>query len=138
MSRSLENILFGAPSPRAQAVTRAMSALAAAALLALAAGIVYRFHNAGQLDARFWNFFAWSTTWSFLGKGLLGTMASAAMAAVIALGLGLVLMLGRLAPLRLLRKQHVGIPHAAIKRVNQNPLAGFRVFRFDKSHRRKF
>ena len=103
MSRSLENILFGAPSPRAQAVTRAMSALAAAALLALATGIVYRFHNAGQLDARFWNFFAWSTTWSFLGKGLLGTMASAAMAAVIALGLGLVLMLGRLAPLRLLR-----------------------------------
>ncbi len=103
MSRSLEDILFGAPSPRAQAVTRAMSALAAAALLALAAGIVYRFHNAGQLDARFWNFFAWPTTWSFLGKGLLGTMASAAMAAAIALGLGLVLLLGRLAPLRLLR-----------------------------------
>ena len=103
MSRSLEDILFGAPSPQAQAVTRALSALAAAALLALAAGIVFRFHNAGQLDARFWNFFAWSTTWSFLGEGLLGTMASAAMAAVIALGLGLVLMLGRLAPLRLLR-----------------------------------
>ena len=103
MSRSLEDILFGAPSPQAQAVTRALSALAAAALLALAAGIVFRFHNAGQLDARFWNFFAWSTTWSFLGEGLLGTMASAAMAAAIALGLGLVLLLGRLAPLRLLR-----------------------------------
>ncbi len=36
-------------------------------------------HHRGQLDARFWNFFAWATTWSFLGQGLLGTMASAAM-----------------------------------------------------------
>ena len=103
MSRALEDILFGAPSPRARATMRAMSALAAAVLLVLAAGIVFRFHSAGQLDARFWKFFAWPTTWSFLGEGLLGTMASAAMAAAIALALGLVLLLGRLAPLRLLR-----------------------------------
>jgi His/Glu/Gln/Arg/opine family amino acid ABC transporter permease subunit len=79
-----------------------MSAVSAAMLLLLAAGIVLRFHSAGQLDARFWNFFAWATTWSFLGQGLLSTMASAAMAAVIALALGLVL-LGRLARPRLLR-----------------------------------
>ena len=56
MSRRLEDILFGAPSPRDRAVTRAMSALTAAVLLALAAGIVFRFHSAGQLDARFWKF----------------------------------------------------------------------------------
>ena len=103
MSRRLEDILFGAPSPRAQALARATSALAAAVLLVLAAGIVLRFRSAGQLDARYWNFFAWPTTWTFLAEGLLGTMASAAMAAVIALALGLVLMIGRLAPMRLLR-----------------------------------
>ncbi|MBO9680091.1 MAG: amino acid ABC transporter permease [Acidovorax sp.] len=103
MSRPLEDILFGAPSPRAQAVTRAASAVAAAGLLLLAAGIVLQFHTAGQLDARFWEFFAWPTTWAFLGKGLLGTLASSAMAAAIALALGLVLLVGRLARPRLVR-----------------------------------
>ena len=103
MSRPLEDLLFGAPSPRLRAAQRAMSALAALALLALAAGIVLQFHAAGQLDARFWHFFAWQTTWSFLAQGLLGTLASAATAAVIALALGLVLMLGRVARPRLLR-----------------------------------
>ncbi|WHZ13071.1 MAG: ABC transporter, permease protein (cluster 3, basic aa/glutamine/opines) [Burkholderiaceae bacterium] len=103
MSRPLEDILFGAPSPRARAVIRAMSVIAAAVLLVLAAGIAVRFHTAGQLDARLWRYFAWPTTWAFLGEGLLGTMASAAMAGVIALGLGLVLLIGRLARPRLLR-----------------------------------
>ena len=103
MSRSLEDALFSAPSRRALAAQRAASVLAVAVLLVLAAGIVLRFQSAGQLDARFWNYFAWPTTWSFLGRGLLGTMASAALAAVIALTLGLALMIGRLAPLRLAR-----------------------------------
>ena len=103
MSRSLEDALFSAPSLRALTVQRAASVLAAALLLVLAAGIMHRFHTAGQLDARFWNFFAWPTTWAFLGQGLLGTLASAALAAVIALALGLALMIGRLAPLRLAR-----------------------------------
>ncbi len=103
MSRTLEDILFGAPSPRAQTITRLVSAIAAVVLLLLAAGIVFRFHSAGQLEARYWSFFTWPTTWAFLGKGLLGTMASAAMAAVIALTLGLVLMLGRVARTRLVR-----------------------------------
>jgi His/Glu/Gln/Arg/opine family amino acid ABC transporter permease subunit len=103
MSRSLEDILFGNPSPQARTATRAASAVAAVVLLLLAAGVVLRFHAAGQLGARYWEFFALPTTWAFLAKGLLGTMASAAMAAAIALSLGLVLLLGRLARPRLLR-----------------------------------
>ncbi len=103
MSRPLEDILFGNPSPQALALTRVVSVIAAAVLLLLAAGIVVRFHSAGQLDARFWEFFTWPTTWAFLAKGLLGTLASAAMAAVIALAFGLVLLVGRLAQLRLVR-----------------------------------
>ena len=82
---------------------RVASAIAAAVLVLLAAGIVSRFHDAGQLDARLWEYFALPTTWSFLARGLLGTLASATMAAVIALALGLALMLGRLARLRLMR-----------------------------------
>jgi His/Glu/Gln/Arg/opine family amino acid ABC transporter permease subunit len=103
MNRSLEDILFGAPTPRARTLTRGMSVVAAGVLLLLAAGIVFRFHSAGQLDARYWKFFAWPTTWAFLAKGLLGTLASAAMATVIALSLGLVLLAGRLARTRLVR-----------------------------------
>lgn len=109
MSRAPEDILFAAPSAQARTALRATSALAAAALLLLAAGVVLRFDAAGQLQARFWEFFAWPTTWSFLAKGLLGTLASAAMAAVIALALGLVLLLGRLARLRLVRWPSIAV-----------------------------
>ena len=109
MSRPLEDILFGAPSPRVQTVTRVVSVIAAAALFLLTAGIVFRFHSAGQFDARLWNFFAWPTTWAFLVQGLLGTLASAAMAAVIALTLGLVLLVGRLAHSRLVRWPSIAI-----------------------------
>ncbi len=103
MSRSLEDTLFGMPSPGARALTRAVSVVAAGLLLLLAVGIALRFQSAGQLEARYWQFFAWPTTWAFLAKGLLGTLASAAMSAFIALSLGLVLMMGRLSRLRLLR-----------------------------------
>jgi glutamate transport system permease protein len=103
MSRTLEDILFGDLNPRAQAVTRALSVTVAAAMLVLAAGVIYRFHAAGQFEKRLWEFFAWKTTWTFLGEGLLGTLASAAAAAVIALVLGLVLLVGRLSRLRLAR-----------------------------------
>ncbi|RZJ14862.1 MAG: amino acid ABC transporter permease [Haliea sp.] len=109
MSRALEEILFAAPSPRARALTRAASVAVAAVLLVLAAGIVYRFHAAGQLDARLWKLFTWRTTWDFLAKGLLGTLASAAMAAVIALVFGLVLLLGRLSRLRLARWPSIAV-----------------------------
>lgn len=103
MSRALEDLLFRDPTPRVQALTRAVSVAVAAALLGLVVAVVYRFHAAGQLDVRLWEFFAWPTTWAFLAKGLLGTLASAATAAVIALVLGLVLMAGRLSRLRLAR-----------------------------------
>ncbi len=103
MSRTLDELLFSDPNPRARAITRLVSVAVAIVLLGLGAGIVYRFHAAGQFNPRLWEFFAWPTTWAFLAKGLLGTLASAAMAAVIALVFGLVLVLGRLSPVRLMR-----------------------------------
>lgn len=109
MSRPLEDILFADPGTQTQARLRAASWIAASGLLVLAAGIVFRFHDAGQLDARFWKFFAWPTTWAFLGQGLLGTLASAAMAAAIALTLGLVLLTGRMARPRLVRWPSVAL-----------------------------
>ena len=109
MSRTLEDVLFGDLGARAQAITRAVGWAAAAGLLVLLAGVVYQFHSAGQFERRLWEFFAWQTTWAFLAEGLLGTLKSAAMAAVIALGFGLVLLVGRLSPLRLLRWPAVAV-----------------------------
>ena len=109
MSRTFEEILFGDLTHKEQAITRAVSVTVAAALLMLVAGVVYRFHAAGQFEGRLWEFFAWGTTWAFLGKGLLGTLASAAAAAVIALVLGLVLLVGRLSRLRLVRWPAVAV-----------------------------
>ena len=106
MSRALEDIMFGDPGPRAQAVTRALSVTVAVVLVA---AIIYRFYAAGQFDSRLWEFFGRTTTWAFLAKGLIGTLASAAMAAVIALVLGLVLLLGRLSRLRLVRLPSVAV-----------------------------
>jgi glutamate transport system permease protein len=109
MNRALEDILFGDPNPKAQVITRTVSLTVAATLLVLAAGIVYRFQAAGQFEGRLWEFFTWKTTWAFLAEGLLGTMASAAAAAVIALALGLVLLVGRLSRLRLVRWPAVAV-----------------------------
>ena len=109
MSRTLEDILFGDLSSKAQTIARALGVALAAAVLVLAAGTVYRFHEAGQFDRRLWEFFAWDTTWAFLGKALLGTLASAAAAAVIALVLGLVLLVGRLSRSRLARWPAVAV-----------------------------
>lgn len=103
MSRALEDIVFADLGHKAQALARVLSVIVAVALLVLAAAIVVRFHAADQFEGRLWEFFAWKSTWVFLGKGLLGTLASGAVAAVIALVLGLVLLAGRLSPQRLVR-----------------------------------
>lgn len=109
MSRALEDILFGAPSPQARKLTRVVSAAAAAVLLLMAAAVVFRFQSAGQLQLRLWHFFTLPTTWAFLGNGLIGTLASAAMAALIALTFGLVLLLGRMARPRLVRWPSIAV-----------------------------
>lgn len=109
MSRPLEDVLFGAPGARPRTGTRVASWLTGAALLALAAGVLVGFGSAGQLDARLWRLFTQASTWTFLADGLLGTLASAVMAAVIALGFGLVLLLGRLARPRLVRWPSVAL-----------------------------
>lgn len=109
MSRPLEDILFADPGPRARIIRRTASMAATVVLLLLAAAVVYRFHAAGQFNARLWEFFAWPTTWAFLAQGLLGTLASAAMAGAIALSFGLALLAGRLARLRLVRWPSIAV-----------------------------
>jgi glutamate transport system permease protein len=108
-ARTAEEALFENPSSRAQFWIRIGTATAVVALVALAVLVVYQFHQTGQLDAKYWSFFAASTTWLFLGTGLLGTLASAAMAGVLALVGGYVLLRGRLSKVAPVRWVSVGV-----------------------------
>jgi len=102
-ARSLEDVLFDNPDARGKRLIALGTSLASIVLIGLAVLIVLQFRDSGQLEARYWHFFLWPSTWSFLGWGLLGTLASAAMAALIALSVGLLLMAGRMSrvlPLR--------------------------------------
>jgi len=95
-TKSAEEALFENPDRRTRALIRVGTAIALLAMLGLIAAIVFRFYHAGQLESRYWKFFGWGTTWRFLFFGLIGTLASAGMAALIALTVGLVFMAGRL------------------------------------------
>lgn len=95
-ARSAEEALFENPDSRTRFLIRVGTIAAALLLIGLIVFIVLRFYDAGQLDARYWKFFGQFTTWKFLFSGLIGTMASAGMAGVIALTVGLVFMAGRL------------------------------------------
>lgn len=95
-SRTVEEALFQNPDTKTQVLIRLGTLVAIGFLILLAGLIVWQFHSAGQLQAKYWEFFAWPTTWGFLLSGLWGTLSSAAMAAVIALTVGLVFLAGRL------------------------------------------
>ncbi|KAB8290949.1 amino acid ABC transporter permease [Bifidobacterium avesanii] len=90
-----EAALFEIGGPRARRRILIGTILSALALAALFAWIVYRFYIKGQLDSRYWYFFAQLNVWEFIGMGLVGTMRAALGAGAIAVVFGLVLMLGR-------------------------------------------
>lgn len=102
-AKTVEDALFEHPDNRTKVLINIGTVLAVLALAGLGALIVRQFYVAGQLEKRYWEFFAWPTTWRFLLYGLGGTMASAGMAALIALSVGLLFLGGRMsrfAPLR--------------------------------------
>ena len=97
---NMRDALYEAPGPRARARMRVGTAVAAVAVAGLLAFVVYQFWATGQLDPRYWGFFTWGSTWSFLFSGFLGTLKVALAAGAIALVLGLALMLGRTSGVR--------------------------------------
>ena len=92
---SMRDALYEEPGPKTRKKMMVGTVVSLAAVVALAAWVVYRFWATGQLSSRYWELFTWRTTWAYLGKGLLGTFEVALTAAVISIVLGLVLMLGR-------------------------------------------
>ena len=93
---SIRDLLYEPPGPKTRRRIRIFTALS---LLVIAVGLVLmvrQFAVTGQLAARYWSFFAKTTTWRFLGQGLLTTLRAALTGALIAFALGFVLMRGKL------------------------------------------
>ena len=100
---SIRDVLYEAPGPRARKQIRIATLITVVLFALLAVLVIRRFHVSGQLDAKYWSFFTRLTTWTFLGKGLLGTIEVAAAAGAMAFGAGLLLMLGRIGKSRILQ-----------------------------------
>ncbi len=100
---SIREMLYEPPGPAAQKRIRLLTWLVLAALAALIALVVRQFAVTGQLDARYWSFFARASTWRFLGEGLLTTLEAAVTGAGIAFALGFLMMRGKLRKNRPLR-----------------------------------
>ena len=93
---SIRELLYEPPGPRVRRRIRLFTAISLVALAALLALMLRQFAVTGQFAAKYWFFFAWATTWRFLGQGLLTTLRAALTGALIAFALGFVLMRGRL------------------------------------------
>lgn len=97
---SIRDALYEAPGPRTRGWIAAGTAAVLLLLAALIYGIIHQFAINGQLDARYWSFFARYTTWRFIGNGLAGTLTAALTAGVITFFAGLLLMLGRISGIK--------------------------------------
>ena len=97
---SIRDFLYEPPGPRARRRIIAATVVSAAAVAAGLALVVRQFAVTGQLDARYWSFFARATTWRFLGQGLAGTVKAALAAGALTFCMGLLLMLGRISRTR--------------------------------------
>ena len=100
---SIRELLYELPGPAARKRISILTWLAMAALVVLTALAIRQFAVTGQLDARYWSFFARATTWRFLGEGLLTTLEAAVTGAGIAFALGFLMMRGKLRKNRPLR-----------------------------------
>lgn len=100
---SIRDVLYEKPGPKTRRRIAAAKAVSLTVFAALIVGIVRQFYIAGQLQPKYWSFFAKYTTWRFLGRGLAGTLEVAVMASIVAFGAALLLMLGRISKYKPLR-----------------------------------
>ncbi len=96
---SMRDALYEAPGPRTRRLTAILTIVSLVLVCIGLALVVRQFYVTGQLDAKYWAFFAQWSTWAYLLEGFLGTLVVAVTAAGISLVLGVVLMLGRTSPI---------------------------------------
>lgn len=100
---TIRDTLFEAPGPKTRRWIQILTVLSAIGIAALLYLLLKRFHDAGQFQSKYWSFFLKSTTWTFIGKGLLSTVLAALGAMAVSFTIAMVLMLGRIsrfAPVR--------------------------------------
>ncbi|MDP8976625.1 MAG: amino acid ABC transporter permease [Actinomycetota bacterium] len=90
-------MLSDALGPRARRRMRLISLVAAAAIAGLVLAALRRLADTGQLDAARWEPLTQGTVIRFLLGGLVATLRVASLAMVLAMAIGMVLALGRLA-----------------------------------------
>jgi glutamate transport system permease protein len=93
------SVLFDAPGPRARLRNRGIT-VATVVVLALAAWLIYsKLDERGQLTAAKWEPFLTANLWkTYVLPGIEGTLTAAAISIALALVLGFLLGVGRLAP----------------------------------------
>lgn len=92
---SIRDALYEEPGPKAKRRIAVATAVSVVLLAVIAALIVRQFYVTGQLGAKYWRFFARTTTWKFLGSGLAGTVKVALAAGIMAFAAGFLMMTGR-------------------------------------------
>ncbi|MET9417387.1 amino acid ABC transporter permease [Streptomyces klenkii] len=97
------NVLYDAPGPRARARNRLYGALSTVAILGLVAFVVYKLDDTGQFQAGLWDDYEYSDTHQRIVDGLLTTLKTFAIAAVLSVALGAVLAAARLSDHRPVR-----------------------------------
>ena len=107
MSRqiSVRDALYETPGKNARKIIIASTVISMVAMVFLICLVIKIFSDNGQLDAKYWAFFMRSTTWKFIGNGLLGTVEASLLAGVTAFAIGFIFMVMRISfykPLQLI------------------------------------
>ena len=99
------SVLFDAPGPRARRRNHVVSAVAAGALILVGWHVIARLSSKGQLTAAKWEPFLTGGLWkTYVLPGIGGTLTAAAISIVLAMLLGMMLGVGRLAPNPVVRR----------------------------------
>ncbi|MCD9145603.1 amino acid ABC transporter permease [Streptomyces albireticuli] len=97
------SVLYDVPGPKARVRNRIYGGLSTVALLGLLGFIVYKLDDTGQFQAELWDDYEYSNTHERILDGLLTTLKTFAVAAVLSLALGAVLASARLSDHRPVR-----------------------------------
>lgn len=92
----MSSALFDVPGPKARMRHRAYTVVGLLAIVALLGFVVYRFADAGQFDAKLWDWVQYKVIQEELLTALLNTLRAFAAGAVLALAFGAIFAAGRL------------------------------------------
>ncbi|MDQ0615752.1 glutamate transport system permease protein [Microbacterium sp. W4I4] len=92
--------LFDVPGPKARRRSNIAGFITVAIVVLIVAFIVYQLYRSGQLDARKWQTFTFPMVQQEILRTTMSTMNAFIVGALLALGLGVLLLLGRLSPVR--------------------------------------